>query len=409
LDAKLRQQIASLVLNTDGSPRIFRTSVFDEKDIEQLTGVAFAELSSVSLQGALANEMRLSGGGAIISAASQKSLKLTEQEKSAVVKVFGKYGRRLYMSLFLQSPDKTEREALKGAIEALEHAAADSTRNRPFRLKIVTDRLKLPWQYIHPTGDDNSLDPEKFWGLRFSLSVIREDFDVPTVLPSKEGASRTVFARYSVSTDESWYFAEEQIKMLKSIPVVDLQEVASRDDLLKKALVNDRNKVAALIAFLHATSGQTVIAGKSSTAVSMNADGPLMYFSDSNFVRADALYDLQSQLSPSEIINNPRYFGGGPLAILNACETGASTIEVQHVTLSRAMFSLGVQGVLVTEVSVWTKLGHEISMRLFTHLGNGESASDALTLVRREINSKFNNPLGLLYAYYGDPSAILKR
>jgi hypothetical protein len=72
------------------------------------------------------------------------------------------------------------------------------------------------------------------------------------------------------------------------------------------------------------------------------------------------------------------------------------------------MFQLGAQGVVVTEVSVWIRLGHEMATRLIKRLGKGEPIGDALTAIRRELYVEKNNPLGLLYVYYGEPAATLR-
>jgi len=56
---------------------------------------------------------------------------------------------------------------------------------------------------------------------------------------------------------------------------------------------------------------------------------------------------------------------------------------------------------------VWINLGHDMATRLIARLGKGESVSDALTAIRRDLFAEKKNPLGLLYAYYGDPSATL--
>jgi len=94
--------------------------------------------------------------------------------------------------------------------------------------------------------------------------------------------------------------------------------------------------------------------------------------------------------------------------ILNACETGPAR-NLPYVKLQNAMFQLGAQGVVVTEVSVWISLGHEVATQLIDRLAQGEHVSDALTAVRRRLHEEKRNPLGLLYAYYGDPAATLRR
>ena len=62
---------------------------------------------------------------------------------------------------------------------------------------------------------------------------------------------------------------------------------------------------------------------------------------------------------------------------------------------------------IVTEVSVAQALGDSMAKRLMGHLIKGETAADALTAARRELLTEENNPLGLLYAYYGDSTAKL--
>jgi hypothetical protein len=92
--------------------------------------------------------------------------------------------------------------------------------------------------------------------------------------------------------------------------------------------------------------------------------------------------------------------------VLNACETGPA-LRLTQVKLASSLFQLGVKGAIVTEVSVWPALGDAMAKRLIPHLVRGETAADALTAARRELLADKNNPLGLLYAYYGDPAARL--
>jgi CHAT domain-containing protein len=407
----LRQRLQHLVLDANGAPLRFRTHAFDEEHLKSLFGGAFMEVSSISVQGALARDMRHSGGGAIVSDSSQKSLLLTDRERADVAKAIARYGRRLYIYLFLEGPDPNERKALSEAIAVLEQASVEAPKDRPFRLKIETDNLSLPWQYLISPGDDLTLNPDKFWGMRFSLTTIRADYSVPTVIAAPDvRATRVIFARYSVMSDDSWKLADAQIEELKNLHLSDVRPVFSREQLLDQELAAaERDKVGALITFLHAASGQELLAGPNSATLASSAAGPLLYFSADDSLQAGSLLDLKSKLSAKEIAADPRYLRGAPLVILNACETGASTVAVQFITLDQAMFELGAKAVIVTEVSVWTSLGHEVSMRLFAHLGEGTNASDSLTLVRREIYEKFHNPLGLLYAYYGDPQAVLRR
>ena len=134
-----------------------------------------------------------------------------------------------------------------------------------------------------------------------------------------------------------------------------------------------------------------------------SAAAPEIQFSPGDAVDTGTLEHLGSALPISE---RP-VLAAGPLVILNACETGPSTVKVPHVMLEDAMFRLGARGVITTEAAVWVPFGHEFATRLIDRLGKGEPVADAITQVRRQILAERKNPLTLLYAYHGDPSLRL--
>jgi hypothetical protein len=398
----LKVSLAPLGVASGGKPRVFRTP-FVTSDLEQIAGGSFAQVSAISLQGDLVESMRRSGAAATVSKESQKNLKLTPEEGNAVSKIIGNVGKTLYASLFATGDDAKD---LSPIIEALETAAASAPSDKPLRMKIVTGKLSLPWQYLHPAGP--GVTPDRFWGMRFSLAVYRSASQA-RARPAPTDAKRVVYARYGTTSDESVPYAKQQIEQLKTLSPMDLSVVQSRADLVDGALTEDREKISALVMFLHATAGTTITATKSTTVSMQSAEGPMLYFADGDVVRADTLLQLRGNLTAQQSTANWRYLPGAPLVILNACETGPSTASVPFVSFLQAMSELGAQGVIVTEVSVWPTLGHAVATRLITRLGKGETASDALTLARRELYAGNNNPLGLLYAYYGDPTATLRR
>jgi hypothetical protein len=341
------------------------------------------------MQGQFLKRLSATGRDAAVSPKSQKSLQLTEKELEKVVGIIGDIGQRLYRHLFAESKDAD----LRKLVVELEAAAADKKREKPLRLRIVTNKISLPWQYLHPVG--RQLDAEKFWGLRFNLSVLRVNTGsrVRPIALSPRQARKVVFARYGSSKDPTVQLANEQKQQLSKLPIADndLVEVDSGADLLTN-LEKQRKEISGIFAFLHAAS----IAPDSEPYLSVN---------DGDVVTSDVLERLLNKVPMSE--QDLRYLASGPLVILNACETGPS-VNLPHVSLQNAMLQLGAQGVVVTEVAVWVPLGHHVAMRLIDRLGKGEPVADALTAIRRELYADKKNPLGLLYVYYGDPAATLR-
>ena len=383
------KQRLKLALDPEGKRRTFRSGIDDTKLVEAMTTSAYGVMSELSKQGEFLKRLSATGTDAAVSPKSQQSLQLTDAELKNVTDVIANIGQRLYRHLFFETADTD----LSKLVIELEAAAADPKRKRPLRLKIITNKISLPWQYLHPVGRD--VNAEKFWGLRFSLSVLRVNTGArmkPMALPPRK-APKVLFARYGSSADPTVPLANEQKQQLSKLPIADsdLVEVDSGSELLKN-LEQQRREISAIFAFLHATS----IAPDSE---------PHLSFNNGDIVTTDVLERLLNQLPMDE--QDLRYLASGPLVILNACETGPS-VNLPHVSLQNAMFQLGAQGVVVTEVSVWIRLGHDVATRLIKRLGKGEPIGDALTAVRRELYAEKNNPLGLLYAYYGDPAATLR-
>ena len=397
VSAELKAKIGKLAFDAQGVRRKFLSGVNDTMMMEAMTLSAYGAMSAVSLQGNFLRRLSSTGTDAAVSKESQESLVLTNTESANVAGTIADVGRQLYRHLFIDAQDSDLRNII-GQLEAVAAQAKD----RPLRLKIVTNRVSLPWQYLHPVGPD--INPAKFWGLRFSLSVLRANTGErhKVVVKGKDLARKVVFAHYGSSADPTVPLAREQMQQLNQIvPALDLLVVDSGVDLLDKALTKQRKNISAIVAFLHASTGAM------QPGNSMDTPGPQLSFNDSDIVTSTKLENLLNALTPEELSAPYPYLAGAPLVILNACETGPST-NLPHVSLENAMFQLGAQGVVVTEVSVWLHLGHYVATRLIARLGKGEVISDALTAVRRELYAENKNPLGLLYVYYGDPAATLR-
>jgi hypothetical protein len=390
VSAAMKQLLGPLALDAQNTARVFRSGIDDPQLIDAMANSAFGAMSALSQQGEFLKKLSATGIEAAVSPQSQASLALSDAEAARVTDVIARLGQRFYRHLFTNSAEND----LRKLIQQLEAAASAAPKNRPLRLMVVTDRLSLPWQYLHPVGPEVQAD--KFWGMQFSLSVLR----VNNNATKKAVASRTndvrkvVFAQYGSSADPTVPLAEKQAAQLMKLPLAegDLLKVDTGADLLAKVSAQ-RKYIEGIVTFLHASAG--------------SADTvPNLQFNEGDIVTSDTLEDLLNKVSAEE--QDLRYLAGGPLVILNACETGPAR-NLPHVKLQNAMFQLGAQGVVVTEVSVWISLGHEVATQLIDRLARGEPISDALTAVRRKLHEQKKNPLGLLYVYYGDPAATLRR
>lgn len=385
----MKKLLGPLAFDAQGARRSFRSGIDDAQLVDAMTNSAYGAMSAVSMQGDFLKKLSATGMDAAVSQSSQESLELTDAESASVSAVVAETGKRLYRHLFYSSADTD----LRKLIVMLEGAAAAAPAGRPLRLRVITNRLSLPWQYLHPVGPD--IDPGKFWGLQFNISVLRVNTNTgANDKTSMEQARKVVFARYGSSADPTVPLAEKQAAQLMLMPLAqdDLVSVDTGADLLLR-VSSQRKQISGIVTFLHASAG--------------SADTvPQLQFNDGDVVTSDSLENLLNKVSADE--QDTRYLAGAPLVILNACETGPSR-NLPHVKLENAMFQLGARGVVVTEVSVWISLGHEVATRLIARLSGGEPVSDALTAVRRELYQQKKNPLGLLYVYYGDPAATLRR
>jgi len=404
---------------SDKDWRTFRTTA-TRKELEQVAAPAYVNLVQLATQKDL-TALAANKSGAKPPAPAASSLQFTKNQASAVSELIAGTGQVLYQRLFVDTgevsanesgadgPSEGQSTALVDVIQAIEAlAASEAYANRPLRVLVQANTLSLPWQYLHPPGSPNIY---AFWGHRFNLVVDRLNTgaEVTSSDDASAAARKVVFARHGSATDVSVPFAKDQITLLKKLPVDDLMVVESGKVFLLDALTRDRASVSAVITFLHASSGKAILPVGSTNVIVDTTDGPRLEFGSEDFVTSSKLDERRSRISIEEQKKKKRYLAGSPLVILNACGTGASATRVPYVQLQDALFRMGAQGVLVTEVVVWATLGHYVGSELIQRLGKGETISDALTAVRLQLVKEKQNPLGLLYMYYGDPASVLRR
>ena len=228
-------------------------------------------------------------------------------------------------------------------IAEVERFAAAAPPERPLRLLVRAARVALPWQYLHPSG---AIDAEHFWGMRFSLAVQRVNTGRRQPAPVAQGGRTVAFLRVAAAKDSTSEYADLQIGQLKTLAHDPL--VIDSGKTLLSAFGDRRRDIGAIISFLHASSGRELEPAGNVARIVERAAGPEIQFSPGDAVDTSTLENLSSSLPMAE---RP-VLAAGPLVVLNACETGPSTIALPHVKLEDAMFRLGARGVIVTEVAV---------------------------------------------------------
>ena len=381
--------------NAIGSPLLFHSGPL-QSYLAGLAGAQYTRVSALTLQGDLARELNHGTAVPVLSATLHESSVLNDMESAAVSNYIGGIGTTLYNALFC----KREAEPLCQAVRKMETIG---TKDKPLRVSIPTDTLSLPWQYLHPSGD-GAVDVERFWGMKYILSARRSvDGSPPPIGARAVNTNKIVFARYALTTDDSYNFATQQIDQIRKLPVqdADLLVVRSRKELINAVGNSTRNQISALIAYLHAHSSAALVNTPTGPAYAMSAPGPELMFADADTLPSSELAVLNGSTK------DDRYFGKGPLVILNACETNPSGIAFPQANFTDTLFQLGAQGVIATEVSVWIPFGHLMATTVLKHLAASVGADEALTRARIEIYKSTKNPFGLLYAYYGEPGVQL--
>jgi CHAT domain len=398
LEPGLRSALAPRAKDAGGQWRAFKTSLIDQQDIERITTRAYGDLTALVMQGDFLRSLRRFREGVVLPKQTQETLIFSDQQRAEVARLFGKYGRNLYSALFEEGADG---DSLAPIIAELERAARMAPPERPLRLLIRTARVSLPWQYLHPSSV-REIDPDSFWGMRFSLAVQRVNTGRRERAPTSQDGRTVVFLKYATAADPTIRYADLQIGQLNALAAPPL--VIESGNALLSALNDRRREISAVVSFLHASSGRELELAGDSVKASERTAGPEIEFSPGDAVDTGTLEHLNSALRMDE---RP-VLAAGPLVFLNACETGPSTVAIPHVKLEDAMFRLGARGVIVTEVAVWVPFGHEFATRLLDRLGKGQPVGDAVTLVRREILADRKNPFALFYAYYGDHALHLQ-
>ena len=382
-------------LNPDGSAKSYASGLLNEKDVLKYTTGPAARITQVSLQDPLLKDaIRTATGDTLsLSDAARTTLAMNDDDNRLVVGVYADMGQTLWRHLFLDP-------GLAVVVKKLE--SFKPVGDRPLRIAIVTDAISLPWQFLHPAGPQ---DGNAFWGMKFSLTVSRTDVGAPAALRASTdiSATRILFARYGEENDPSVSIASQEIDQLNEFARPKVTEVKSSAQFLAELLSDNRKSIGLIMALLHATDGIKLSSLNGEGIVVNDVNGPILRFDSNHFVDGQTLEGLLNKVTDGSGI----YLPGRPIVILNACATGPAAPTVNRVSLQEALFALGAQGIIVTEAPVMDPLAKVVGERLINKLRDGETISDALVEIRKDLYATQRNPMGLLYSYYGNPTAML--
>jgi len=105
----------------------------------------------------------------------------------------------------------------------------------------------------------------------------------------------------------------------------------------------------------------------------------------------------------------PRIFVEQPIVLLNGCETGTGGVEPTSDRSFPGIFTkLGARGVIITDAPIWQYFALHFGNDIIDEMFKGTEMSQLLLDLRRKYLERSKNPLGLLYSYYGNPTAAFR-
>ena len=332
-------------------------------------------------------------------------LNLINSHRDLALLSFMEVGKDLYRALFTEYFGAPPDLAL-----AVQRVEAFRLADRPLKISIETPYF-LPLQLLYPVFDDASpgtVDPLKFWGFKYELSVrqtVRGQRNRLNSSPRVLRRQDVLFARGKnvSSSDRLDEFADEVLNALRAwfgTPSDSPLIVAESGNAFTKSLLKEADSLQLVFLYSHATSGSEVILSSNTLHTVQDDIGPRIIFAENELVRPRALERLYDGLKRSPV------FAKQPIFILNACETGTGGTEPANSGLFVAtLMQLGANAVVVTESEIWAQFAKEWAKTLIAELGKGHDLPRAVRNARWKHLTENKNPMGLIYSVYGSPTA----
>lgn len=337
---------------------------------------------------------------------------MREADRAFLVNELYRVGSVLYQRMFIDG-DPTLRDLMQ--------KVASTDLKRPLRIRVDTGPgIALPWQLLQIPDE---VVRDRFWGLQYELYVKPSGLGPAGRLPvdalSDADSNRKMsimFAHYAGDSadDEVTRLGGLQLgELKKSFPGAVFSVGKSKTEFLN-LLASKRTELDLISVFTHGSNGWYVTSadpdsgtgadplnGERRSVVVTDQIGPRILFRRSEFVTPADVYELKTRFQNLKSVLLERR----PLVLLDTCESGASGLRpATSLDFATTMLTLGARGVIVTEAPVPRYFGYLFGKDLHESIAKRVAMPSALLSARKRYFNG-NNPLGLLFAYYGNPAA----
>lgn len=379
-----------------GIPRDFDTGLTEAAMNDSLREDYVALYAAISQDATVAKTLNVDPRALAL----PQNTKLTSPQRQVLLGVMFKAGAILYRKLFVTSADG-DLVALMGTIDKFVRKDG-----RPLLIRIETGGISIPWSLLHPPGP---MDQKRFWGFRYDLVIDplgrpRPGF-YPGILQYETGP--LVFGKYKAALGENQDVsnnADAEAQYLSTtVGFTGLVKIDSADGF-KKVLADNENTIRMIIVYLHARNNIAVQAATGAAPAQPYVEGPELLFGATDTVTVGSLEDLYLNLPPNQI----QVFGVRPLVFLNACQTGTGNfLSTGDRNFPGTFLDMGARGVIATEAPVWITFADDFARALAKDLAGKSPVSTSVLSERVSFLKNNNNPLGLMYEYYGGVDAAV--
>lgn len=321
-------------------------------------------------------------------------IRLTLDQGKALSHVLATAGRGLYIDL-RRAPNG--RPDVSRFFDALAKFASDHAEAaRPLRILVHNSTAyAIPWQLLYVQRLDpleRTADPKAFLGY---MAEVSEDRVVLGAIRAVDEygfldiqGSNILYAMYSNGTkheDVVTVRASGLLAYLKSIMAYPekIAAVTTRESFVTS--LRDRSQRLRLIAIYAHGSANTPVGA------------PALRLNEREYITPDDLRNLAD--------NTQNYFGANPVILLAACELGTGGRRLLDDNDFPATFlSLGSSAVIAPVSEIWSAYADWFARDFLSLHHNGNSVPQAVRGTVRKHVDEYNNPAGLLFSIFGDPT-----
>lgn len=311
------------------------------------------------------------------------------------------HGSKLYRSLF-----EADNE-VKTAMDLLKSKASSS---RPLNIQIVelSQKTYIPWQLLYDDENFKSYEKERFkkdafWGYKYILDYRPNGpgttYDLETEIDSCRSL-HMVFASYRGDPRLQQPLADQRRFLDRATTHLTRKEYNEKLPFLKFLEGSDRGKVSLLYFFTHATNGREVT---DQEVYLPKPEDAAINFSATEELKPRDLIDLRRSLATTK---DP-VLQGLPIVFINACESSA-VHTYDYDKFIEAFAQLGIRGLIGTETEINISDAEQFGVAFWEQVFQGKSIGHTLYHLRRNLLDTADNPIGLLYSYFGNPAVSLK-